>query len=98
MFLLFADIKVLQPVLNNNIMNIGTDQIHVNKTNMLNPSIADFNRDVNLTIRITAITYWTRVTCEDVQAVFATQRDNLYLDCKESSLKWVEFTMPENGT
>lgn len=76
--LIISDIAILKPALDNRIMKVGVDQRHLNYSELLNPTIAEFNNFTDLEITIKG---FSSFDCLAVKGSFKTSQASIDLNC-----------------
>lgn len=92
-FLIKADIQILSPVINNKVARVGTDKLPLGDE-VYNPTLADFTNQTKLMVKLYNDDSWKELTCDDLEATFYTEQEDIPLSCIQKEFHFVEFFMP----
>ena len=95
-FLIVADFKLLEPIYNNAIRKVGTDEVPMPEGEFLNPTIETFNEWADLEIMIQG---FSRFDCTSIIANFNTNASSIPMICRTEPnvTNAVVFKLPTEG-
>jgi hypothetical protein len=85
-FLFSVDLKILKPVISNEVMKVGTDYKEMDTIPEI--TLEKFNYYTNMKITIESITMWEDLTCSDMEGIIKSDNNvRLNLECIEDTGK-----------
>jgi len=85
-FLFSVDLKILEPVISNEVMKVGTDYKEMDTIPEL--TLEKFNYYTNMKITIESIKMWEDLTCSDMEGIIKSDNNvRVNLECVEDTGK-----------